>query len=131
LTEDDGWIAVDPATLATKFPGVYAVGDITSAPVPRAGIIAEGEARTLAEVLIAGLTDGELPPRYEGRAICYIEMGGGEVARVDVNFLAGEAPTAYFKAPSAAYAAEKREFAATRLHRWFGYGEPISAPHDN
>ena len=30
---DDGWIAVDPATFVTKFPDVYAVGDITSAPV--------------------------------------------------------------------------------------------------
>src|SRR5205823_2035265 len=40
LTEDDGWVAVDPATFATKFEGVYAVGDITSAPVPRAGVFA-------------------------------------------------------------------------------------------
>ena len=34
LTEDDGWIAVDHTTFATRFPGVYAAGDITSAPVP-------------------------------------------------------------------------------------------------
>jgi len=33
---EDGWIPVDPTTLATRFPGVYAVGDVTSAPVPRA-----------------------------------------------------------------------------------------------
>ena len=120
LAEDDGWIAVDLATFATKFPDVYAVGDVTSAPVPRAGVIAEGEAATVADVLIARLTGGDPPPPYEGAAICYIETGDGEVARVDVNFLAGEAPTALFKAPSTAYAAEKREFAATRLARWFG-----------
>ncbi|HYN36633.1 MAG TPA: FAD/NAD(P)-binding oxidoreductase [Actinomycetota bacterium] len=41
----DGWIPVDTATFATSFPGVYAIGDITSAPVPRAGVFAEGEAR--------------------------------------------------------------------------------------
>src|SRR6185437_10154467 len=31
---DDGWIAVDTATFGTKFPDVYAIGDVTSAPVP-------------------------------------------------------------------------------------------------
>ena len=50
----DGWIPVDPLTLETAFPDVYAVGDITSAPVPRVGVIAEGEAGTVADVLISG-----------------------------------------------------------------------------
>ncbi|MEY2430780.1 MAG: sulfide:quinone oxidoreductase, partial [Acidimicrobiaceae bacterium] len=58
LTED-GWIAVDPATFATRFRDVYAVGDITSAPFPRAGVIAEGEARTVADVLVARLKGGD------------------------------------------------------------------------
>jgi sulfide:quinone oxidoreductase len=121
LTEADGWIAVDLATFATRFPGIYAVGDVASAPVPRAGIIAEGEAGILADVIVAQVTDGALPPAYDGGAVCYIEMGNGEVARVDVNFLAGDAPTALFKSPSTAYAAEKHEFAMSRLQRWFGY----------
>ena len=47
-----GWIGVDHRTFATKFDHVYAVGDVTSAPVPRVGAIAEGEASTLADVLI-------------------------------------------------------------------------------
>ena len=59
---EDGWIPVDPATFATRFPGVFAVGDVTSAPVPRAGGIAEGEAATVAEVLIAQITEGIAPP---------------------------------------------------------------------
>ena len=45
---EDGWIPVYPATFATRFEDVYAIGDVTSAPVPRVGAIAEGEARTLA-----------------------------------------------------------------------------------
>jgi sulfide:quinone oxidoreductase len=121
LTEDDGWIAVDTATFATKFPDVYAVGDVTNAPVPRAGVMAEGEATTLADTLISQLTGGPAPAAFEGAAVCYIETGGGEVARVDVNFLAGSAPTAIFQPPSTAAAQEKREFATTRRARWFGY----------
>ena len=57
LTED-GWIPVDHTTFATRFPDVYAVGDITSAPVPRVGVIAEGEAGTVADVLVHRLGGG-------------------------------------------------------------------------
>lgn len=116
----DGWIPVDPATFATRFPGVYAVGDVTSAPVPRAGTIAEGEAATLADVLVATLKGGSQPPPYSGAAICYIETGGGTVAKVDVDFLSGARPTALFTAPSAEVAEEKRRFGEVRARRWFG-----------
>ena len=72
---EDGWIPVNPATFATKFPNVYAVGDVTSAPVPRAGGIAEGEAATVAKVLIAKLTEDREPLPYDGVAGCYVELG--------------------------------------------------------
>ena len=85
----DGWIPVDHTTFATSFPGVYAVGDITSAPVPRVGVIAEGEAGTVADVLIHQLKGGAEPPPYPGVATCYVEFGGAEVAKFDVNFLGG------------------------------------------
>jgi sulfide:quinone oxidoreductase len=120
LTEDDGWIAVDKETLATKFPDVYAIGDVASAPVPRAGIIAEGEGRTVAEVLIAELKGGPKPPPFEGEVICYVEMGGGNIGKVNVNFLSGPAPTALFTPPSPDGAVEKRRFGAIRRQRWFG-----------
>ena len=119
LTED-GWIPVDPATFATKFPDVYAVGDVTSAPVPRAGVIAEGEASTVADVLIARITGGPPPAPYPGEGICYIEMGDDTIGTVDVNFLSGPAPTALFTPPSAEAADDKRRFAAVRRDRWFG-----------
>ena len=55
----DGWIPVDHTTFATQFPDVYAVGDITSAPVPRVGVIAEGEAGTVADVLVHRFRGGD------------------------------------------------------------------------
>jgi sulfide:quinone oxidoreductase len=117
---DDGWIAVDPATFATRFPDVYAVGDVTSAPVPRAGAIAEGEAGTVADVLVARLTGGAPAGPYQGEAICYIESGGDKVARVDVNFLGGPSPTAVFSPPSDEGTEAKRLFGSSRRTRWFG-----------
>ena len=120
LTESDGWIGVDPATFATKFPDVYAVGDVTSAPVPRAGVFAEGEARTLAEVLLAQLRGGDPPPPYGGVAACYVEWGGGLVGRVNVEVLGDTPPHGSFTPPSTAITAEKVEFGASRRRRWFG-----------
>jgi sulfide:quinone oxidoreductase len=116
----DGWIPVDPATFATRFPNVYAVGDVTSAPVPRVGVIAEGEAGTVADVLIHRLQDGEPPAAYAGIAMCYIEFGGAEVAKFDVNFLGGPSPFGVFAEPSLELAAAKRQFGSTRRQRWFG-----------
>ena len=45
----DGWIPVDPLTLETAFPGVYAVGDVTSVGTPKAGVFAEGQAAVVAD----------------------------------------------------------------------------------
>jgi sulfide:quinone oxidoreductase len=119
---DDGWIGVDPATFATRWPNVYAVGDITNAPVPRAGAIAEGEAGTVADGLIARIRgDAAAPPPYSGVAMCYLESGDSKVATVDVDFYASGGPTALFTPPSVEGAALKRAFGATRRARWFGY----------
>jgi sulfide:quinone oxidoreductase len=117
---EDGWIPVDHTTFATRFENVYAAGDVTSAPVPRVGAIAEGEARTLAHVLIKEIRGGADPDPYEGIATCYIEMGGTKVARFDANFLGGPAPYGSFTQASESIAASKVEFGATRRRRWFG-----------
>jgi len=117
---EDGWIAVDRRTFATKFENVYAVGDVTSAPVPRVGAIAEGEARTLAEVLIHQIKGGEAPAPYRGTATCYIEFGGDRVAMFDANFLSGPTPFGSFTAASEEIVASKVEFGASRRRRWFG-----------
>lgn len=64
---EDGYVPVDPRTLATRFPGVYAVGDVATIGVPKAGVFAEGAARVAAASLIAAMRDGAPPDPYDGR----------------------------------------------------------------
>jgi sulfide:quinone oxidoreductase len=86
---EDGYIPVDSATLKTRFPGVYAVGDVATAGVPKAGVFAEGAARVVAQTLIAELYGGGSPERHVGRGTCYIEFGRGRIGSVDIDFLSG------------------------------------------
>ena len=114
----DGWVPVRTADLATQFEGVYAVGDVTSVGTPKAGMFAERAAGVVADGIVAKLRGLEPPPPFDGAGICYVEMGAGEVGRVDVEFLTGPGVTAAFTPPSAETRAEKSEFAATRRARW-------------
>jgi sulfide:quinone oxidoreductase len=118
---DDGWIAVDQHTLATHFPGVYAVGDVTSVGTPKAGVFAERAARALADRLIAEVRGDTMPAGFDGTGACWIEFGGHDVGRVDVDFFSTPGrPTGTFTPPSPATAAEKAAFGADRRARWFG-----------
>jgi len=117
---EDGYVPVRSDTLETRFPGVYAVGDVATVGVPKAGVFAEGAARVVADALIANLRDGEQPDSYKGRGSCYIEFGAGRVGRVDIDFLSGPKPTGTFREPSPALVAEKRDFGSSRSARWFG-----------
>jgi sulfide:quinone oxidoreductase len=117
---EDGYVPVDSATLQTRFPGVYAVGDVATAGVPKAGVFAEGAARIVAQTLIVELQGGERPGPHLGRGTCYIEFGAGRVGSVNIDFLSGPSRTGIYNAPSAALMAEKERFGASRRARWFG-----------
>src|SRR6476646_7958848 len=117
---EDGYVPVNSRTLETRFPGVYAVGDVATVGVPKAGVFAEGAARVVADTLIAAVRGDERPCGYGGRGSCYIEFGAGRIGRVDVDFLSGPKPTGTFREPSVALGAEKQECGSSRSARGFG-----------
>jgi sulfide:quinone oxidoreductase len=118
----DGWVPVDRANLATRFPGVYAIGDVAAAGTAKAGAFAESAARVVAADIAAGIRGGEPPLPWDGTGGCYLEFGGGRVAKVDANFLGGPSPTGRLIGPSREIAAEKAGFGSARRERWFGSG---------
>jgi sulfide:quinone oxidoreductase len=117
---ENGWIPADPKNLKTKFDGVYAVGDVSSVGVPKAGVFAEGAAKIAAASILFGLQAGESPSSYTGAGSCYIEYGGGKVGRVDVDFLSGPDVVGKFHMPSEEMVSEKEQFGSSRRARWFG-----------
>jgi sulfide:quinone oxidoreductase len=115
----DGWIPVDPLTLETSFPGVYAIGDVAAVGTPRAGVFAEGHGAVVAERIGALIRGAPASSHYDGRGICYLEFGGGELALVDITFF-GEQRTGRLRGPSKDLVADKLEFGSSRIKRWFG-----------
>jgi sulfide:quinone oxidoreductase len=116
----DGWIAVDPRTLETSYPDIYAVGDVTSVGTPKAGVFAEGQAGVVAAEIAARLRGDSTDAAYDGHGICYLEFGQGQIATVDVMFSPGQAPIGTMHGPSTELAQDKDEFGRSRIERWFG-----------
>ncbi len=118
----DGFVPVDRASMQTRVSGVYAIGDVTSVGVPKAGVFAEAQGAVAAAAVIAAIRGGSAGG-YEGRGICYLEFGGGRVGRVDVDFFSGPRPTGRYWEPTTELVAKKRQFGSSRRARWFGIGE--------
>ncbi|MGH2850823.1 MAG: NAD(P)/FAD-dependent oxidoreductase [Solirubrobacteraceae bacterium] len=116
---ENGWIPVNPLTLETSHDGVYAVGDVAAVGTPRAGVFAEGQAAVAAQHIAARIRGETSDAEYGGRGICYLEMGNGQIALVDVTFF-GEKRIGQLVGPSEAYVADKAEFGTSRARRWFG-----------
>jgi sulfide:quinone oxidoreductase len=116
---EGGWIPVDPLTLETSFPGVFAIGDVAAVGTPRAGVFAEGHAAVAAERIAALIRRTSSSAQYGGHGICYLEFGGHQVAQVDVTFF-GDQRSGKLVGPSEALVADKAEFGSSRAKRWFG-----------
>lgn len=108
LTGESGWIPVDRHTLETRFPGVYALGDVAGVmlpmgkPLPKAGVFAHGEAEVVAANLIHAITGKGEPQRFDGHGECFLEVGDGKAGFGSGNFYAEPTPQVKLRPPSLA-----------------------------
>jgi len=122
----DGWIPVDSNNLKTKYPDVYAIGDITSVGTPKAGAFAQAAARVAADSIASEYLGREFKGGYSGRGSCYVEFGNGRVGRVDVDFFSTPSPAGKYLNASAVLAQEKSSNESSARARWFGSESLIS-----
>lgn len=98
LCGDSGWVKVDRATLATPFPGVYAIGDVTGIPLaigkplPKAGVLAHGQAEVVAHNIAVEITGAGTMTQFQGEGACFIEAGDGQAGYGSGNFYTEPAP---------------------------------------
>ncbi|ALP53728.1 pyridine nucleotide-disulfide oxidoreductase [Candidatus Tenderia electrophaga] len=125
LTGESGWVPVDRSTLATKFPGIYAIGDVTGImlsmgkPLPKAGVFAHGEAEVVANNLIHEITGKGNPKVFNGHGECFLESGDGKAGFGSGNFFAEPAPQVKLRQPSRTLHLGKVAFEKYWLFEWF------------
>lgn len=125
LTGESGWVPVDRDTLKTKYPGVYAIGDVTGImlamgkPLPKAGVFAHGEAEVVANNIVHEITGNGTPKIFTGHGECFIEIGNGKAGLGSGNFFAEPNPQINLKQPSWLLHLAKVAFEKYWLYRWF------------
>lgn len=115
LLQGAPWMQVDPATLETPYPNVFAVGDVNVIPIgnaalPKAGVFAAGQGRIAGRV-IASRIDGIAPPEpYDGVGRCFVAFSGEEGAEIGGWFFAPGEPDVALAEPSRAGMEGKQRF---------------------
>jgi sulfide:quinone oxidoreductase len=122
---ESGWVPVDRGTLATKFPGVFAIGDVNGImltsigkPLPKAGVFAHHEAEVVARNIVHAITGKGTEQRFTGDGECFLETGGGRAAFGSGNFYADPAPQIRLRPPSMLLHLGKVAYEKLWLHRW-------------
>ena len=119
-----GWIPVDARTLETKFPGVWAVGDVGAIGLvngkflPKAGVFATGQAEAAARSVARYFGYDAPEPAFDGKGGCWLEVGHGEAAYGEGLFLAEPDPAIQFHPPAAEHHQQKQEEQRAWLARW-------------
>jgi sulfide:quinone oxidoreductase len=125
LAEPGAWVKVDPATLETRFPGVYAIGDVTAIPLasgmplPKAGVFAHAQGEVVARRIADQLAGRTPTATFDGHGMCFLETGHGRATMVHGNFYASPPDVALAEA-SEEHLAAKHAFESDRLAAWFG-----------
>jgi sulfide:quinone oxidoreductase len=124
LCAEGGWIEVDRHTLQTRFPNVYAVGDVNSIPLklgkplPKAGVFAHFEAQVVAKNIARSITGRGDESRFTGLGECFIETGNGKAGFGKGDFYGEPLPTVTVHPPSRRWHAGKVILEQMWLHGW-------------
>lgn len=133
LTDNSGYIPVhlqtmqlleDVDELTTRYPQVYAIGDNTAIRLlngmmlPKAGVFAEAQAHIVAGKIAAEIKGEKYSESFDGRGVCYVDVGDGMAAEGSGDFYAYPAPSIILEAPAPEVRKAKHEFERI-FEMWF------------
>lgn len=76
LGDPEGWVPTDKYTMhAASFDDAYAIGDATSIPISKTGVVAHLQANVVAKNIYADFTRSSSEYRFNGRINCPFETG--------------------------------------------------------
>jgi sulfide:quinone oxidoreductase len=125
LTNETGWIPVDRATLTTKVPDVFAIGDVTTIPLsigkplPKAGVFAHAQAEVVAANIAHAWTGRGERRAFDGHGQCFVETGDGRAGIGAGNFYGEPKPQVTLRRPSRIWHWAKVLLEKRWLAQWF------------
>lgn len=134
LTNGAGWIPANAHTFATSFERVYAIGDVTTIPLPgrfnpdkplllpKAGVFAHKQAEVLGHNIAVQITGEGAPRSFDGLGGCFIELGDGRAGYGEGDFYDPEAPAVSLRPPARRWHWVKLLIEKYWLWRWFVAG---------
>jgi sulfide:quinone oxidoreductase len=127
MIDSTGWIPVNVKNLETRFPGVFAIGDVASIPTPRgyvpylpkAGVFAHDQAKIVANNIAKAIEGRGKTKEWVGDGSCFLETGHGKSAFMKGKFLEEPGPLIDFREPSSMWHVKKVAFEKYWMRHWF------------
>jgi sulfide:quinone oxidoreductase len=130
LSNETGWIPVDRQTLATPHEHVFAIGDVTSVPIPgrwkpdvplmlpKAGVFAHAQALVVARRIAAEISGAGATDTFCGDGFCMLEAGEELAGVAFGDFFHEPSPAVHVKSVGKAWHLGKVLFEKWWLSPW-------------
>ncbi|MBM9579222.1 NAD(P)/FAD-dependent oxidoreductase [Leptospira sp. 201903070] len=124
IVTETGWVKVDPVTLNTSLPNVYAIGDVTTIalpsgkPLPKAGVFAHAQAEIVASRIADEISLRTPKDLFRGEGGCFLEVGAGKAGFATGRFYSKDGPGVSIRRPSRFWHFAKVLFEKWWLWRW-------------
>lgn len=124
VKEGQNWIDVDKFSLKTNYENVFAIGDVTEikvdqmAVIPKAGIFAEGQAKSVSYQIINEIANQSHNEKFDGRGFCFMEIGSKKAGFLAADFYNITGPITRLDPPSEESYRKKLDFEKDRIKEW-------------
>ncbi|HEX2068198.1 MAG TPA: FAD/NAD(P)-binding oxidoreductase [Nitrososphaeraceae archaeon] len=124
VKEGQNWIDVDKFSLKTNYENVFAIGDVTeikvdqNAVIPKAGIFAEGQAKSVSYQIINEIANQSYNEKFDGRGFCFMEIGSKKAGFLAADFYNITGPITRLDPPSEESYRKKLDFEKNRIKEW-------------
>ncbi len=69
-----------------KWENIFVLGDAANIPASKAGSVIHFEMETAVENILAHIAGKEMPAKFDGHSLCYIESGYGKAVMIDFSY---------------------------------------------
>jgi sulfide:quinone oxidoreductase len=87
LGDDLNFVPTDKETLLSKkFDNIFVMGDAANIPASKAGAVIHFQVETAIKNMMAKVQGKEMPAKFDGHSLCYIETGNKKAVLIDFSY---------------------------------------------